>query len=169
MQATAHKVMLLGEIGVGKSSLAQRLLFNRFSGQYKPTIGVEVLRYEVPPDAIAGGPMSLILWDTDGNFGDAIFRHVYIKEAAAAVIVGDAQRPETLDSMVRLAAGFSEVLPGRIVHFILNKWDLVQVDAEPVPPAGFGARPVIRTSALSGTKVLDAFIETAKAIRRRGH
>ena len=48
MQATAHKVMLLGEIGVGKSSLAQRLLFNRFSGQYKPTIGVEVFRYVLP-------------------------------------------------------------------------------------------------------------------------
>ena len=169
MQATAHKVMLLGEIGVGKSSLAQRLLFNRFSGQYKPTIGVEVFRYEVPPTEVAGAPMSLILWDTDGNFGDAIFRHVYIKEAAAALIVGEAKRPETHDSMVRLAAGFSEVLPGRIVQFILNKWDLVPAGAEPVPPAGFGTRPVLKTSALSGTEVATAFIETARAIRRRGH
>ena len=67
----AHKVMLLGEIGVGKSSLARRLVFDKFSRDYKPTIGVEVYRYDVPADP-ASPATSLILWDTDGNFGDAI-------------------------------------------------------------------------------------------------
>ena len=36
--------------------------------------------------------MSLILWDTDGNFGDAIFKHIYMKEASAALIIGDIGR-----------------------------------------------------------------------------
>ena len=48
---TARKVMLLGEIGVGKSSLVKRLVFDRFETDYKPTLGVDVYRYEVP----AGG------------------------------------------------------------------------------------------------------------------
>lgn len=168
IRGTAHKVMLLGEIGVGKSSLAQRLLFNRFSREYKPTIGVEVYRYEVP-EAIAGAPMSLILWDTDGNFGDAIFRHVYIKEAAAALIIGDPLRPETLDATVRLADGFAEVLPGRAVHYIVNKWDSVSPATAPVLPQGYAKRPVMRASALSGEHVAEAFIEIARAIHRRGH
>ena len=165
-RGTAHKVMLLGAIGVGKSSLAQRLLFGRFSRDYKPTIGVEVYRYEVNAEVI-GAPMSLILWDTDGNFGDAIFRHVYIKEAAAALVVGDSSRPDTLDTMVHLAAGFAEVLPGRVIHFILNKCDLITELAQPSLPSGLNSWPLLRTSALSGQHVADAFIATATAIRRR--
>ncbi len=168
--ARAHKVMLLGEIGVGKSSLARRLVFGRFHTEYKPTIGVEVYRYDVP--AVEGADATtLILWDTDGNFGDAIFRHVYIKEAAAALIVADQSRPETVDSLVRLARGFHEVLPGRCVHFILNKTDLTEVpgaraiDGRELPQG----IPVTRTSALRGDGVSDAFLSTAAAIRRRGY
>jgi small GTP-binding protein len=173
---SARKVMLLGEIGVGKSSLARRLVFDKFSREYKPTIGVEVYRYDVPAAAL-GEPMSLILWDTDGNFGDAIFRHVYIKQAAAAVIVGDQSRPDTIDSMLRLARGFAEVLPGRAIHFVLNKDDLVDAATGTVAEgrltspqsAELGPIPSIKTSAMSGAQVEQAFIATAKAILRRGH
>ena len=167
-RGTAHKVMLLGEIGVGKSSLAQRLLFNRFSKDYKPTIGVEVYKYDVPVEA-ADLPMSLILWDTDGNFGDAIFSHVYIKQATAALIVGDATRPDTLDTMVKLANGFAEAFPGRSIQFIVNKSDLVTELMKFSLPPGLNSYPLLQTSALSGQHVETAFLETAKAIRRRGH
>ncbi len=161
--------MLLGEIGVGKSSLARRLVFDRFTRDYKPTIGVEVYRYDIPAEQ-AGVATSLILWDTDGNFGDAIFRHVYLKQAAAAVVVGDQSRPETIDSMVRLAKGFAEVLPGRFIHFILNKSDLIgAAESEALEQRlGGGGIPVTRTSALSGMQVAQAFITTAQAILRRG-
>ena len=172
----ARKVMLLGEIGVGKSSLARRLVFDKFGREYKPTIGVEVYRYDIPADSLDTA-MSLILWDTDGNFGDAIFRHVYIKQAAAAVIVGDQSRPETIDSMARLARGFAEVLPGRAIHFVLNKEDLatpadsIDIEGRLTSPqiAGLGPIPSIKTSAMSGAQVEQAFIATAKAILRRGH
>ena len=45
MKTSAYKVMLLGQIGVGKSSIAQRLVFDRFESSYKPTMGVDVYRY----------------------------------------------------------------------------------------------------------------------------
>jgi small GTP-binding protein len=173
----ARKVMLLGEIGVGKSSLARRLVFDRFSSEYKPTIGVEVMRYNIPADALDGEGASLILWDTDGNFGDAIFRHVYLKQASAAIIVADKTRPDTIDAMLRLARGFAEVMPGRAMHFIINKDDLpveddaIRIDdhvrSAPIPQTS--AVPLIRTSALAGLHVEEAFIATAKAIFRRGH
>lgn len=173
----AKKVMLLGEIGVGKSSLARRLVFGRFGSEYKPTIGVEVYRYDIPAAALDGQPASLILWDTDGNFGDAIFRHVYIKQASAAVIVADKSRPDTIDAMLRLARGFAEVLPGRAIHFVINKEDLT-VEDDPshvdgriltAPIRQTSPIPLIRTSALEGSHVEQAFIATAKAILRRGH
>ena len=109
---TAHKVMLLGEIGVGKSSLARRLVFDKFEFDYKPTIGVDVYRYVVR--ASRGRPeVSLIIWDTDGNFGDTIFKHIYMKEAAGALIVGDLSRHGTLDTMQKLGNGFTDMFPGR--------------------------------------------------------
>jgi len=166
---SARKVMLLGEIGVGKSSLARRLVFDKFEFDYKPTIGVNIYRYEAP--ASAGRPaMTLIIWDTDGNFGDAIFRHIYMKEAAGALIVGDMARPQTLDTMIKLATGFRDAFPGRQSTFIVNKADLVP-DAEQAPlPSGLtqAGSPLIRTSAKTGSNVAKAFNETADVIARRG-
>ncbi|HPG89404.1 MAG TPA: hypothetical protein PLD46_07095 [Hyphomicrobium sp.] len=164
----ARKVMLLGEIGVGKSSLARRLVFNKFEFDYKPTIGVDVYRYEVAATPTRAA-MSLILWDTDGNFGDAIFKHIYMKEAAAALIVGDLSRTPTLDSMVKLGQGFADAFPGRHTGYIVNKSDLsVDPDAVALPPGL--TRPgqsLIRTSAKSGALVSEAFIDAADCIARR--
>lgn len=164
----ARKVMLLGEIGVGKSSIVRRLVFDKFEFDYKPTIGVDVYRYEVPVHANRPH-MSLIIWDTDGNFGDAIFRHIYMKEAAAALIIGDIARPQTLETMASLGKGFSDAFPGRHVGFIVNKTDLI-VDPAAVPLPAELTRPgvsLIRTSAKTGMHVDRAFIEAADSIARR--
>ncbi|MGL4398210.1 MAG: Rab family GTPase [Hyphomicrobium sp.] len=165
----ARKVMLLGEIGVGKSSLARRLVFDKFEFDYKPTIGVDIYRYEVP-DPTLKPPMTLILWDTDGNFSDAIFKHVYMKEAAAALIVGDMSRAPTVQSMIRLADGFADAFPGRPCAFILNKSDLVaDPETAPLPPRIHnGGISLTRTSAKNGTNVARAFIDAAHIIARRG-
>ncbi len=167
---TARKVMLLGEIGVGKSSLARRLVFDRFEIDYKPTIGVDVYRYEVP-DTPSRPRMSLILWDTDGNFGDAIFKHIYTKEASAALIIGDLSRSPTLESMAKLGAGFAEHFPGRHIGYIVNKCDL-SADPEAVRLPAQLSRPgtsLIRTSAKTGTHVAKAFVDAAECIARRNY
>lgn len=164
----ARKVMLLGEIGVGKSSIVQRLVFDRFEMNYKPTIGVDVYRYEVPQTETRSA-MALIVWDTDGNFGEQIFRHVYMREASAAVIVGDVTRPHTLDTMAALANGFREALPGRTLSLVLNKLDLLAPGDEVRLPEAL-TRPGLhlhRTSAKTGDNIKTVFSETADAIDRR--
>jgi Ras-related protein Rab-5C/Ras-related protein Rab-22 len=166
---TARKIMLLGEIGVGKSSIVQRLVFDRFDMEYKPTIGVDIYRYELPATP-RRGPMSLIVWDTDGNLSDLMFRHIYMRAASAAMIIGDLTRRDTLDTMVRLAQGFADELPGRYTGFLLNKHDLVErLDAREIPKSiqdrGTQAR---LTSARTGENVEAAFSEVGDAILRRG-
>lgn len=167
---TARKIMLLGEIGVGKSSIVQRLVFGRFDFVYKPTIGVDVYRYEVPPSD-GRRPLSLIVWDTDGNLSDLMFRHVYMKAASAAMIIGDLTRRDTLDTMVRLAQGFNAELPGRHITFLLNKQDLVEAPDTIEIPKMILERPrdTKMTSAKSGMNIETAFMEAADAILRRGH
>jgi Ras-related protein Rab-5C len=162
------KVMLLGDIGVGKSSLARRLVFDRFDSEYKTTIGVDVLTYD-----IALGPNSpvdrlrLILWDTDGDFGLAIFETVYVRGASAAIIVADASRPATMVKMANLARSFSERMPGRPVCNVINKIDLASGRHE----SGSGhpeVGDVLYSSALTGEGVGELFTTLGEAIVRRG-
>jgi Ras-related protein Rab-5C len=161
----ARKIMLLGEIGVGKSSIARRLVFDRFEGDYKPTIGVDVYSYDVE-DAPDGE--RFVIWDTDGNLGETILTHVYMKEAAGALIVGDVSRYSTLQRMLELGNRFLEAMPGRYCAFLLNKSDLEPAATELPPELVKSGIPMLRTSAKTGENVKDAFLRAADAIRRRG-
>lgn len=164
---TARKVMLLGEIGVGKSSLVRRLVLDKFDADYLPTLGVDVYRYQVTPPP-AEGPISLIIWDTDGSFGEQIFSHVYMKEAAAAFIVGDITRPATLDTMLKLRSGFRAAFPGRYDALIVNKIDLSAGEDAALPhDLASGRDGVFHTSAKTGDNVREAFHRGAATILRR--
>ena len=154
--------MLLGDIGVGKSSLARRLVFDHFESDYKTTIGVDVLTYD-----LTALPLRLILWDTDGDFGMSIFETVYMRGASAAVIVADASRPETMVKLANLARGFSERLPGREIRAVINKIDLAEAAAATAPPEVDPAS-LIRTSARTGAGVRELFDALGAGILRRG-
>ncbi|MFO1136818.1 MAG: Rab family GTPase [Rhodoblastus sp.] len=160
------KVMLLGEIGVGKSSLARRFVFDRFEGEYKSTIGVDILSHEIALDD--GRPLKLMLWDTDGDFGARIFETVYIKGASGALIVSDATRPATLAKAARLAAGFAEAFPGRPTRVIVNKIDLADMEHGAFAGAGLAPGDVVRTSARTGEGVGALFQSMGADILRRG-
>ncbi len=164
-----RKLMVLGEIGVGKTSLTRRLVTNRFEADYTPTIGVDVYRY-VLPEGAAPQPVTLAIWDTDGNFGDAIFDHVYIKEASGALIVGDISRPASLETMTRLGRGFLGARPGRYLAYVVNKVDLETPDEPVTLPAGLSQTsvPLVKASALTGENVQVLFHDAACTMLRRG-
>ena len=166
---TPRKIMLLGEIGVGKSSIARRLVFDRFESDYKPTLGVDVYSYEIEPGPgpQPGPGAKFIIWDTDGNFGDNILSHIYIKQAAGALIVGDVTRSTTLDSMLQLGRSFMSAMPGRYCGFLVNKSDLAGTTADLPPALAHSPIPIVHTSAKTGENVKEAFRGAADAIRRR--
>jgi small GTP-binding protein len=167
------KIMLLGDIGVGKTSLIRRLVFDKFEGTYRGTLGFDLFTYAL--DGV--GPMRdqrmpIILWDTDGNLGVNILRHdVYMDGTSGALVIADAARPETHAVAAGLATAFIDQFPGRPLAFVLNKSDLI--DASPVAPSAWVPllgpdAPVVHTSAKSGSNVLEAFRTIASAILRRG-
>lgn len=163
--------MLLGDIGVGKTSLARRLVLDRFDADYKATIGVDIYSYRMAlADGSAEPRIELIIWDIDGEFGENVFRHVHIRGASAALVIGDALRPSTWESMIRLADRFQDELPGRPIAFVLNKMDLVEAPDELELPEALASPgvPCFRTSAKSGLNVTSAFRELAEAILERG-
>jgi Ras-related protein Rab-22 len=159
------KIMLLGDIGVGKTSLARRCVFDKFDADYKTTIGVDVLTHDLTlgPDC-EGDILRLVLWDTDGDFGNRIFETVYLAGASGAIIVADASRPGTLVKMTTLADGFAEHFPGRPAVMIVNKIDLA-------PPsfdlAARAQRDLLYSSAKTGEGVTELFLHLGAAVWRR--
>ncbi|MGH1352062.1 MAG: Rab family GTPase [Methyloligellaceae bacterium] len=158
-----QKVMLLGDIGVGKTSIARRLVFNRFESQYKATIGVDIYTHDIDiPDQ--NHTIKLAIWDIDGDFDDSVFNHIYTKGASSALVIGDASRPHTQTSMQRLAEGFSERLPGRPIAFALNKMDLAPEDYKMNLPEAFlkPQMPFMLTSAKTGENINSIFFYLAE-------
>ena len=162
------KLMLLGDIGVGKSSLASRLVFDRFDAEYKTTIGVDILSYTLPADHDRGGEETqFTIWDTDGDFGSAIFKSVYIKGASTAVIVADLSRPATIEKMIGLTEQFCDEFPGRPYMLVLNKTDLIDPHNNPATSLEFNEDRLHYTSAKDGTGVREVFVQIAAELARR--
>jgi small GTP-binding protein len=167
------KIMLLGDIGVGKTSLIRRLVLDKFEGTYKGTLGFDLYTFTVDQAGPTGADrVPLVIWDTDGNVGVNILRHdVYMQGTSAALLVADATRPETHAVIAELASAFAENFPGRPFAFVINKTDLLE--GEPVTPAPLQkyverGHPLINTSAKTGDNVTAAFRLAASAILRRG-
>ena len=79
------KIVLLGDTGVGKSSLAQRYVTNNFK-QCESTIGASFLSKTV---VVRNVPVKMQIWDTAGQEKYHSLAGMYYRGAAAAILVYD--------------------------------------------------------------------------------
>jgi small GTP-binding protein len=120
MTVIQKKVCLLGDFGVGKTSLVRRFVEGRFDDKYLSTIGVRISRKTLQR---SGGTLNLLLWDLAGA-QEFNTQSSYLAGVAAALIVCDLTRRETLASYtkyVRQVRAVSAVAP---LVFVGNKADL---------------------------------------------
>jgi len=92
------KVIILGDSGVGKTSLMNQYVNKRFSNQYKATIGADFLTKEVMVDDRL---VTMQLWDTAGQERLQSQGVAFYRGADCCVLVYDvnsAKSFETLDS-----------------------------------------------------------------------
>uniref|UniRef100_A0A1A9VR84 Ras-related protein Rab n=1 Tax=Glossina austeni TaxID=7395 RepID=A0A1A9VR84_GLOAU len=90
-----YKILVIGELGTGKTSFIKRYVHQFFSQNYRATIGVDfalkVLHWD--PNTI----VRLQLWDIAGQERFGNMTRVYYKEAVGAFIVFDVTRSGTFD------------------------------------------------------------------------
>lgn len=90
---TKRKVTLLGETGVGKTSLSLRFVKDVFGEKYLKTIGTNVYSKKIP---ITGSEVKLLIYDIMGDTGFDSVRERAFDQSTGAVAVADITREETL-------------------------------------------------------------------------
>ncbi len=149
----AKKILLLGAPAVGKTAMARRLNYDTFSADYRPTIGVQLHTLEMQITEPSG---AVVLWDTDGNFGEKVFDSAYAKGASGALIVADCSRPDTIDHLLRLMRCFELKHPGLPCVALFNKTDRIHPDALTLEVIKKQCKQPVLCSALTGQQVQSA-------------
>ncbi len=164
------KVVLLGDGGVGKSSLIQRFVSNKFDPSLFHTIGVEFLNKDLEVD---GERFTLQIWDTAGQERFKSLRTPFYRGTDCCLLtfaIDDAQSFQNIAIWRKEFLYYADVKDPESFPFVVlgNKCDLaserkVNTDEASAWCTQNGKLPYFETSAKDAVNVEKAF---ASAIRR---
>ena len=117
------KVILVGDISVGKTSVLGRFIDNKFSTEYKCTVGSDTKVKYVQIDQNNFAKISI--WDTAGEEKFRAVTKNYFKDAQGALIVFDLTNKETFIKLSEWIEFVNESSPADVVITLVgNKSDL---------------------------------------------
>jgi len=166
------KVCLVGDIGVGKTSLIKRFVLDTFDDRYIATIGTKVMKKSVPCTwRGAEATMDLVIWDIMGEKGfRQLLKESYFEGTHGVIAVCDVTRRDTLADLygwIDLARTNAGDIP---FVFLGNKADLrAKVVIQEPELAAIAERhraPYWFTSAKTGLNVERAFEGLAGQVSR---
>src|SRR3990170_2271354 len=153
-EAFKAKVLLLGDGGVGKTSLIRRFVVDQYSDNYITTVGTKVSKRDVtlgqPPDEI---DVILQIWDVLGQKGYGGVHETAVKGAQGVLLVYDLTQEDTRRSMEEYWMPMVWRLAGRVpaheyLYYLSQKF----------------AAPSLMTSAKTGDRVDEAFRTLAERV-----
>jgi len=160
------KFVIIGDHEVGKTSLVRRFVENRFSHDYRATIGLNILSHKIE---FYGNNVVFSLFDIGAQSFFARFRQTYYLGAQAAFITFDLTKKESFDNIAKWYNELEKFIDQRKIPLIIigNKTDLrdqrtvayqdgVDLVSELSKNINIKAS-YIETSALTGENVEDAF------------
>jgi small GTP-binding protein len=159
------KICMVGQFGVGKTSLVRRFVDSIFDERYLTTIGVKIDRKDVHID---GQPLTLMLWDLAGEDDLAPFNVSHLRGASGYILVADGCRSATLEKAAELQQRIAQLLGPMPFVLVVNKTDLRdRWEVQSVQVAQYGW-PTFETSAKLGSGVEEMFLGLGAALIR-GH
>lgn len=177
-----YKIILVGDTGVGKTSLLHRLT-DETNGSQKhpvrmpPTIGVDFFFKSI---SIDDARVKLHLWDATGQQRYRMITSSYQRVAHAIIFVYDCSRRSTLESVSLWASEADKLATKHVCRVLVGcksdatrggasstRGDPVTLDEAKRFAARLGIEHVIETSAATGVNVEAAFAAAARGAREQ--
>ena len=158
------KVVLLGDSGVGKSSIMLSMVMRSFDSEKDPTLGAAYMTKTI---SLSNKSIKFNIWDTAGQERFHSLAQMYYRDANAAVLVYDITRKETYDGLMVWYDEVKEYGPKDIIIAIVgNKEDRVNEEVVDSDTATTFAESIdalyAKTSAKTSYGVETLFLEIAK-------
>jgi small GTP-binding protein len=152
------KICLLGDGAVGKTSLVYRFIENRFSTDFKSTLGVNLLKRKIN---LGDDNVSVQIWDLGGQEAYKKLRKLYLEGSQGGLVVFDVTNRKSFDNLDDWVSSFKQSQATAPMVLIGNKIDLKDQCKVPEDEAKAYAKKnnmmYMNTSAKTGEKVEDAF------------
>lgn len=164
----AAEVVVLGETGVGKTSLVHQYIEGTFDDVQATTIGAS---FQVKNLNIGKTTVSLQIWDTAGQERFRSMASMYYRNATAAILVYDLTAPATFQQLRTWVDELKQHVNEDIVLAIAaNKGDLARAEDERLRDPRAYARKInamfFVTSAKTGMGTCDMFDSVGRRIYR---
>jgi len=157
----SYKIVLVGNFGVGKTSLIRRFVENSFSKEYLSTIGVSISKKTVDNATI-------MIWDIEGHTEFKPIFKQYLLGAKGFIIVADLLREESIAQIQNHIALCHEVVAHAPIAIALNKSDMPHTftsqQMDEIKALDSSIIDVLKTSAKNGNAVEDLFLELNQCI-----
>ncbi|KAI8507658.1 PREDICTED: ras-related protein Rab-9B-like [Branchiostoma belcheri] len=171
-KSTLLKVVLLGDGGVGKSSLMNRFVTDKFDSQSFHTIGVEFLNKDIVVD---GESFTLQIWDTAGQERFKSLRTPFYRGADCCLLtfaLNDVQSFKNLGMWKKEFLYYADVRDPDNFPFVVlgNKCDMTDREVSTEQAEAWcgenGDLPLYETSAKDAINVDTAFTAAVRRLVR---
>ncbi|ESL08631.1 small GTP-binding protein RAB6 [Trypanosoma rangeli SC58] len=161
-----HKIVLLGDQSVGKTSLVTRFMYDTFDQQYQATIGIDFFSKSIPVD---NRTVRLHVWDTAGQERFRSLIPSYIRNSSGTLVVYDITSRASFRSTFKWVDEVRAERGEEVVIFLVgNKSDAqdrrVVSTEEGQKKAGEYNLVFMEVSAKQGTNVKALFRKMAEAL-----
>lgn len=167
MKKGGYKLAIVGEAGVGKSSIVERIVRNRFLSDTNSTIGASYSVYDY-------NGTTYQIWDTAGQERYQALIPMYLRDSKVVLAVYDVNNMFSMDRIKEHWYNFvvKNVDEDCIIILVGNKWDVHKFNTESVSKAAreFASQNDlihIQVSAKQGTNIASLFRSVDDAVKQQ--